>query len=148
MLLPLPLSLLSSGLSSCPFDSWRDAGVIQLAQFILELLFISPLSIVCLNPLPGVRLGLLDGVDFETGGADVLQGILANQVFELLGVALLSLVQKVIHVEDQWEGHPLIQLFALPRPIIQREPRQLKRQNLGQTVQPVTLLRGNFLLAP
>ena len=125
MLFSLPLGLFSPGLGSRPFDSWRDAGVIQLAQFILELLLISPLSIVRLDPLPDIRLGLLDGIDFETGWTDVLQGILANQVFELLRVALLSLVQKVIHVEDQREGHPLIQLLALPRPIIQRETRKL-----------------------
>ena len=125
MLFSLSLGFLSPSLSSRPFDCWRDAGIIQLAQLILELLLIPPLSIVRLDSLSGVRLGLLDGINFETGRTDVLQGILANQFFELLRVALFSLVQKVIHVEDQREGHPLIQLLALPCPVIQREPRQL-----------------------
>ena len=98
MLFSLPLGFLSPSLSSRPFDCWRDAGIIQLAQLILELLLISPLSIIRLDSLPGVRLGLLDGIDFKTGGTNVLQGILANQVFELLRITLFSLIQKVIHV--------------------------------------------------
>ena len=134
MLFPLSLRSLCTRLRTLAFHSRCQVSVPCLVQLVFQLLFISALRVIYAYTLFGICLRLFDNALPEGGRSDVFERVLLNQLLELFGIALLGLVQEVVHVEQQWEADSLVELLPLPGAVIEGEALQLQGQDLRQTI--------------
>ena len=134
MLFPLSLCSLCTRLCTLAFHSRSQVSVPCLVQLVFQLLFISALRVIYAYTLFGICLRLFDNALPEGGRSDVFERVLLNQLLELFGIALLGLVQEVVHVEQQWEADSLVELLPLPGAVIEGEALQLQGQDLRQTI--------------
>ena len=134
MLLPLSLCSLCTSLCTLSFHSRSQVSVPCLVQLVFQLLFISALRVIYAYTLFGICLRLFDNALPEGGRSDVFERVLLDELLELLWIALLGLVQEVVHVEQQWEADSLVELLPLPGSVVEGEALQLQGQDLRQTI--------------
>ena len=134
MLFPLSLCSLCTRLCTLAFHSRCQVIVTRLVQLVFQLLLKSALCIVSAYTLFCICLSLFNHALPEGGRTDVFERVLFNKLLELLGIALLGLVQEVVHVEQEWEADSLVELLPLPGSVVEGEALQLQGQDLRQTI--------------
>ena len=134
MLFPLSLCSLCTGLCTLAFHSRCQVSIPSLVQLVFQLLLESALGVVGAYTLFGIRLSLFDHALPKSGRTHIFERVLFDQLLELLGIALLGLVQEVVHVEQQWEADSLVELLPLPGSVVEGEALQLQGQDLRQTI--------------
>ena len=134
MLFPLSLCSLCTRLCTLAFHSRCQVSVTRLVQLVFQLFLKPALCVVGAYTLFGICLSLFNHALPEGGRTDVFERVLFYKFLELLGIALLGLVQEVVHVEQQREADSLIELLPLPGSVVKGEALQLQGQDLRQAI--------------